>query len=127
MGSRAGLSWIAVTDHDTVAGLAEAKEEAERIGIGFVPGVELSVEFRGQDFHVLGYDIDPEDIGLKGLLREIYASRIARAKRIVGRLHALGVNLAMEAIQRQVGASGLVGRPHVAEALISGGWVQTFP
>ncbi len=126
MGVRAGLSWISVTDHDTVAGLGEAKMEAGKIGIGFVPGVELSVEFRGQDFHVLGYEVDPEDPELMRLLTEIRESRAARATRIVGRLHALGVNLPMESVRRHVGVSGLIGRPHVAEALLSEGWVESF-
>lgn len=127
MGLRAGLSWIAVTDHDTLAGLKEAREAADRLGIGFVPGVELSVEFRGQDFHLLGYDVDAEDVELNALLAEITASRVERARQIVNRLHALGVNLSLEKVREKTGIAGLVGRPHVAEALISGGWVQSFP
>jgi len=127
MAARAGLSWMAVTDHDSIAGLSEARGEAARRGIGFVDGVELSVEFRGQDFHVLGYAFDPQDAGLQELLAEVVISRMRRSEKIVRRLHGLGVNLRIEDVHVQVGESGLVGRPHVAEALVSGGWVHSFP
>jgi 3',5'-nucleoside bisphosphate phosphatase len=127
MGVQAKLSWISVTDHDTIGGIAEGRAEAERLGIGFLTGVELSVEFSGQDFHVLGYDFDPEDADLKQLLAEGVVSRRIRAEKIISRLHGLGIDLPLERVRERVGVSGLVGRPHVAEALISAGWVQTFP
>lgn len=124
---QAGLSWISVTDHDTTIGLEEARAAALRLGIGFIPGVELSVEFGGQDFHILGYWIDSTDPELAALLDEVVAARKERAKRIINRLHALGVNLAFDQIEPHRWCPGYVGRPHVAMALISGGWVSTFP
>jgi 3',5'-nucleoside bisphosphate phosphatase len=127
LAAQAGLSWISVTDHDTTIGLEEAGAAAERVGIGFVPGVELSVEFHGQDFHILGYWVDPEDPALVELLSEVVAARKERARRIINRLHALGVNLPFEQIETHRWCPGYVGRPQVAHALMAGGWVSTFP
>jgi 3',5'-nucleoside bisphosphate phosphatase len=126
LAARAGLSWVAVTDHDTVAGLPEAQEAAERIGIGLVPGIELSVLWRDQDLHLLAYWVDPMDSGLLALLDEIGNARIERAKRILRRLHGLGVNLPFEALVGMTEGSRALGRPHVARALLTGGWVGSF-
>jgi predicted metal-dependent phosphoesterase TrpH len=124
--ARAELSWVAVTDHDSVEGLEEARGEAGRAGVGLVPGVELSVEFQGQDFHILGYWIDAADADLAALLSEVSNARIQRARRIVSRLHSVGVNLPFERVRAQARSRRYLGRPHVAHALISGGWVRTF-
>ena len=99
MAVRAGLSWVAITDHDTVDGLEEGRVEAQRVGIGFVPAVELSVGFRDQDFHILAYWIDPGDSGLSTVLDQASRSRMVRARRIVSRLHGLGVRLPIEAVR----------------------------
>ncbi|MBD3161109.1 MAG: PHP domain-containing protein, partial [Candidatus Eisenbacteria bacterium] len=95
---RVGLGAAAITDHDTVAGLAEAEEAARELEIDFIPGIELSVPWKGQEFHLLGYWIDPGDGGLAGLLREIAGSREERARAIVNRLHALGIPLRFDAV-----------------------------
>lgn len=126
MAARAGLSWIGITDHDTVAGLQEAQESADRAGIGLVPGIELSVPWRDQDLHILGYWIDPEDAGLNSLLLEIETARKVRVGNILRRLHGLGVNLPLESVLSQTSGSRALGRPHVARALLSGGWVGSF-
>jgi hypothetical protein len=127
LAAQAGLSWVAITDHDTTNGLKEAGEAAERIGIGLVPGVELSVEHSGQDFHLLGYWVNTDYPELVDLLAEVVAARQERAHRIVNRLHALGVKITFEEIEPHRWCPGYVGRPHVAQALMAGGWVSTFP
>jgi predicted metal-dependent phosphoesterase TrpH len=127
LASEAGLSCIAITDHDTVAGLEEAEREARRLGVKFVPGIELSVEHEGQDFHFLAYWIDPKDERLTELLGEISVTRVERAKKIVTRLNRLGVSLRFEQVARRATDSHTIGRPHVAHALIKEGWVSTFP
>ncbi len=127
LAAQAELSWISITDHDTTIGFKEARETAERLGVGLIPGVELSVEFSGQDFHILGYWVDPEYPELVDLLAEVLAARQERAHRIVSRLHALGVNMPFEQIATHRYCPGYVGRPHVAQALMAGGWVSTFP
>lgn len=126
MAARAGLQWVAVTDHDTASGLGEAQEAAERIGIGLVPGLELSVPWKEQDIHLLAYWIDPSNAALTGLLREQEESRADRARRILGRLHDRGVELPYEEVLASGDSSRAIGRPHIARALMSGGWVCSF-
>lgn len=122
----AALTWMAITDHDTVDGLDEGSAEAQRVGIGFVPAIELSVEYRDQDLHVLAYWIDPTDPGLLTLLERASRARIKRARLIVSRLHGLGVRLSMDAVMEQARSSKSLGRAHIARALIEAGHVGTF-
>lgn len=123
---RAGVGWLAIADHDAVAGIPEGAEAAKKAGIGFVPAIELSVQHGTEDFHLLGYWVDPEDGALQELLREIVDARNRRAGRIINRLHALGIPLTLEDARRQVRKGPYIGRPHIAQALIGGGWVQSF-
>lgn len=122
MAARAGLSWVGITDHDTVSGLQEAQESADRVGIGLVPGIELSVPWKDQDLHLLAYWVDPEDPDLAGLLSEVEAARLERARRILRRLHGLGINLTIDKVLDETIGSHAVGRPHIARALVNGGW-----
>jgi predicted metal-dependent phosphoesterase TrpH len=124
--ARVALTWVAITDHDTVDGLEEGSAEAQRVGIGFVPGVELSVEYRDQDLHILAYWVDPADHGLSTLLEQVSRSRVVRARRILSRLHGLGVRLSMDAVAEQARASRSLGRAHIARALIEIGEAGTF-
>ncbi len=122
----AGVGWIAICDHDAVGGLQEGADAARRAGIGFVPGLELSVQHGAEDFHLLGYWLDPTDAALRSLLAEIVDARNQRAHRMINRLHALGVPVSLQAVEREVRMGPYIGRPHIAQALIEGGWVRTF-
>jgi len=117
--TEAGLDGIALTDHDTVAGLPAAREAAEAAGLGFVNGIELSIQEAGQDVHMLGYFIRPDE-ELRGLLGEISAMRRRRAEIMVEKLAAIDRPIEMEAVLRFAG-NGEVGRPHVAAALVEAG------
>lgn len=125
MASRTGLSWVAITDHDTVDGIPEGRAAAEESGIGFIAGVEVSVCHNGQDFHILGYWVDPEDASLRALLREMEASRRERILAMLNRLHGLGFPLTMEDVEAVAGRSRVLGRPHVAVALVRLGMAST--
>ncbi len=127
MAANAGLAGLSITDHDTVDGLEEGSREARRLGLRFLNGVEMSVACCGQDFHLLGYDFDPTDPGLLSLLREAGEGRIRRAKRILNRLHSLGVDLPFEQVSRRSLRPAGIGRPHVAQALLEEGWVRSVP
>jgi|Deesub1362B_J571_1020462.scaffolds.fasta_scaffold12869_2 hypothetical protein len=122
----AGLGAVAVTDHDTLDGLAEALEEGERIGIEVISGVEISVEMdRGKGtFHLLGYGIDPHHEGLRSVLGRLQQARSERNLRILERLETLGMPLNPSLLERLAGG-GQVGRPHFARALVAEGYVQT--
>lgn len=121
---RVGLRALALTDHDTVAGLAEARTEADALGLRLVSGIELSAVEGNSETHVLGLhlaDLAPIESQLAAL-REM---RVRRAERIVERLNTLGVPVTMEAVRKEA-AGGAIGRPHVARALMAGKWVGDF-
>ncbi|MFQ5889584.1 MAG: PHP domain-containing protein [Gemmatimonadota bacterium] len=117
-----GLVGLALTDHDTVAGLQEASAEAARLGLAFLPGAELSSNEPGRSIHLLAYCFDGEEPGLAAFLREYRVDRERRAGRIVERLNDVGVPLDLEAVRREAGA-GVPTRAHVARALVAEGLV----
>jgi hypothetical protein len=120
----ARLGAIALTDHDSVAGLAEASAEGDRLGIRVIAGVELSAVEGDLETHILGLHMsDPST--LEQRLVAVREMRVARAERIVERLNTLGVSIKFEAVLSQA-AGGAVGRPHVARAMIAGGFVSDF-
>jgi predicted metal-dependent phosphoesterase TrpH len=121
---QAGLSAIAITDHDTVDGLAEANEAGERLGVRIVPGVELSTHFGTDELHLLGLHLSNTD-AMRAALSEFQLGRVERAERIVATLNHHGIPVTMESVLREADG-GAVGRPHVARAMVAGGWVKDF-
>jgi 3',5'-nucleoside bisphosphate phosphatase len=119
--SAARLAAIALTDHDTVDGVAEAQAAGERLGVRIVAGVELSAVEGNSETHVLGLHLD-RVAELQARLQDLRRMRIARAERIVQRLNELGITITMSDVMEQAGG-GAVGRPHVARAMIAHGWV----
>lgn len=118
----AGLAAFALTDHDTLAGVPEAQAAADAVGLRLVPGVELSVHQGEMEVHILGLHI--RDVSAMQSQLEIYRDRrVTRAEAIVERLGTLGVPLEMAAVLAAADG-GAVGRPHVARALIAGGYVK---
>lgn len=118
--AQAGVRLLALTDHDTVAGVREAQAAAAEYGIGLVPAVEIStVDVLDEDFHVLGYGIDPGDGALNERLDAWRADRAARIDRMVDRLTALGLPPDRDEIEARRAAGMPVGRPHLAAAAIA--------
>jgi predicted metal-dependent phosphoesterase TrpH len=129
MAKEAGLAAIAITDHDTVAGIAEAAEAGAKLGVEVVPGVEISTSHEGRDVHILGYYIDVRD---PLLIERLVSQRRVRDRRnegIIARLNELGIPLTMaevaEAAGREPGDDETIGRPHIAVALVRQGAVQS--
>lgn len=120
----AGLSAIALTDHDTIAGLDAARSAATRAGMRLVNGVELSAVEGDLETHVLGLHL-AELEALEQQLVQLREMRLNRARRIVERLNELGAPITLDAVLHQA-AGGAVGRPHVARALIAGGFAADF-
>ena len=110
-----GLAAIAVTDHDTIAGLARAAHAAGEAEIAFLDGVEITASYDGREVHVLGLGIDPACAGLIDALRELHAKRSARVDAIIRRLNAIGVDMTRDEVEAQAG-QGTLGRIHVARA-----------
>ena len=123
LAAQVGLDVMSVTDHDTIAGLAEAREAAASRGIRLVDGIEMTAIDDGRDVHVLGYFFDPEDGTFNQFLRTQRLARVERVYEIARRLAALGCAIDVEALLRAVpGDSGRsVGRPAVADALVAAG------
>lgn len=120
--ARAGLAAVALTDHDTLAGVAEAIDAGERLGVRVVAGVELSLMDGENEVHMLGLHISRIP-ALQDELESVRDSRRSRAEQIVARLNGLGVPISVHAVLEQAGG-GAIGRPHIARALIAGGWVR---
>ncbi len=118
----AGLVALALTDHDTLAGVAAAQAAGTRLGVRIVAGVELSLMDGDKEVHMLGLHIARVD-ALQAELEAVRDSRKSRAEEIVAKLNALGVPLTVDAVFAEA-AGGAIGRPHIARALIAGGWVR---
>lgn len=123
----AGLVAVALTDHDTVAGIEEAAAAAAALELPLVPGLELSAyDLDRGSTHLLGYFIDPEHAELLGFLEEVRLSRLERAAAMVEKLNDLGLSVSLDAVMAEASPDGLVARPHVARALVDGGWVGSY-
>ncbi|MFI5945304.1 PHP domain-containing protein [Streptomyces uncialis] len=122
----AGLDVIALTDHDTTRGHAEAVAALTALdtGLTLVPGAELSCSLDGIGLHMLAYLFDPEEPELLAQRELVRDDRVPRARSMVTKLRDLGVPVTWEQIARIAG-DGSVGRPHIAEALIELGVVAT--
>ena len=120
----AGLVVVAVTDHDSVGGVAEAMAAAADGGPIVVPGVELSSRLRSGDVHVLGLFVPYDDPVFRERLAERQAGRTAAARESVRRLQALGVPISFEDVLREAGGEA-IGRPHIARAMVRAGVIRT--
>ncbi len=119
----AGIGVLALTDHDTTAGLAEAGGAADRLGVTLVPGVEVSAAWRHQSIHILGLWIDPSSQPLRELLRAQTERRRARMRKICAALTRSGLP-GGELLSAVEANPGVPTRSHLAAALVAGGHVQ---
>jgi predicted metal-dependent phosphoesterase TrpH len=111
---------VGLTDHDTVAGVAEALSTGERVGVRVVAGCEFSVAASWGEMHVLGYFLPPDSAELENFLERCRADRMRRAQEMVQQLQRHGVELPFESVLEE-SAGGAVGRPHVARAIVRHG------
>jgi 3',5'-nucleoside bisphosphate phosphatase len=120
----AGVTALAITDHDTVESIPEAFTAGEAVGIEIISGIELSSQFEGRETHILGYFFDWQDATLQTRLISQRASRDQRNPRVVEKLNQLGLEISYEEVKNKAGA-GSVGRPHIAEVLVAKGYVNS--
>jgi predicted metal-dependent phosphoesterase TrpH len=125
LADRNGLRAISLTDHDSLDGLPAATARAEASGIRLIPGVELSVHEQGADVHLLAYGFDPADPELRSSIARYREGRHERARKTLARLKGLGIRISIETVE-EIARGGALGRPHVAEALLQGGFVESF-
>lgn len=120
-----GLEVIAITDHDSVEGVAPALKAAQAFPtLKVIPGVEVSTDVPHGEVHVLGYFIDCTDAELIKKLVELRGSRKIRAQKMIAKLANLGIHIEWERVQ-EIAGSGSVGRPHIAQAIMEKGYVQS--
>lgn len=121
-----GLSAIAITDHDTLAGIEPALQAAKSLpSLRVIPGLEINTDIPDSEIHILGYFIDYQDKELKRALENLRNSREARALKMVTKLGELGIDIAWNRVlELAEGAS--VGRPHIAQAMLERGYISSF-
>lgn len=121
--AEAGLDVIALTDHDTTRGWAEASAAARTTGIVLVPGMEISCEREGRSVHLLAYLFDPGYAALLAEVEHARESRVGRMDRMVERLAADGIPITIDEVRAEVTPGATIGRPHLADALVAKGVV----
>jgi len=119
-----GLQAVAITDHDTIDGNAEALDEGAKLGLEVISGVEISAQFDLGSMHILGFFIDIGNTDLKERLSLLQETRAQRNPKMVEKLRKLGVDLTYDEILHASGG-GQVGRPHFAQVLLRKGYVTT--
>ena len=120
-----GVRILALADHDTLAGAAEATAAGDRLGVRVIPSTELNTESDWGDVHVLGYFLDPADAALEDRLRWLRENRGTRVELMVKKLNALGYPISLERVM-EIAQGGSLGRPHLAQALFEAGHVPTY-
>jgi 3',5'-nucleoside bisphosphate phosphatase len=121
----AGVTTLALTDHDAIAGVAEAEKAARRLGIELVPAIEMScVHAYAEDLHVCGYWVDVGRIA--AACERAQHERVTRAGEIVGKLRSFGFDLHLEDAVREAGDALSIGRPHIARAAGASGDLGPF-
>jgi predicted metal-dependent phosphoesterase TrpH len=122
LAAAAGCSAVALTDHDRLDGLAEARATAEALGVELVPGCEVSCEWAPGTLHVLVYFVEPGEGPLQDELTRLQNDRAERNRRMVERLSAAGLPVTMDELDAEAGGVG-AGRPHMAAILVRKGVV----
>ena len=126
LAKQSNLSALALTDHDTVAGCADAADEAQKLGLDFLCGIEISAEYpHPGTMHILGYGVDPSNPALKSLTETLLAGRDNRNPRIVAKLNDMGVAVSMKEWEEEA-RGGVLGRPHLAAILNRKGYVSSI-
>ena len=120
-----GVRVLALSDHDTLAGIAEAVAAGAEAGVTVIPATELNTESEWGDVHVLGYFLDPDDAGLEDRLRWLREHRGRRIEQMVERLNALGFAVPLSRVL-EIAQGGALGRPHLAQALFEAGLVPSY-
>ncbi len=118
------LRVLALTDHDTTAGIERALNAVRAVGdIEFIPGVELSCDVPGTEVHVLGYFIEWQMPELQAMLEKFREGRFGRAQQMVAKLNELGVPISFERV-KEIAGDASIGRPHVAQVMVEAGHVE---
>lgn len=126
LAKQCNLTALALTDHDTIAGVRDAATQAAELGIDFLPGIEISAEFpKPGTLHMLGYGVDPTSTTLANLTKNLLEARGDRNPKIVEKLNELNVAVTMEEWKTEA-KGGVLGRPQLAAILVRKGYVSSI-
>lgn len=125
MAQQAGVTALAITDHDNTDGLPEALIAASAFDLEVIPGIEISSRFRGKEIHILGYFLEWHDHTFQARLAGLRESRHSRNPEMIRRLTKLGLSLTYDEVKAVAGL-GSVGRPHIAQAMLAKGYVTSM-
>jgi 3',5'-nucleoside bisphosphate phosphatase len=120
-----GVSIQALSDHDTLSGVAEAVAEGDRLGVRIIPATELNTESEWGDVHVLAYFVDPHDAPFEERMKWLRENRGRRIELMVDNLNRLGHAVSLARVQ-EIAQGGSLGRPHLAQALFEAGHVPSY-
>jgi 3',5'-nucleoside bisphosphate phosphatase len=120
-----GVSTMALSDHDSTDGVAQAQLTGAELGVRVIPAIELSTDVPGASIHVLGLFLEYQDTAFQDAVRRFREARLERAEQMVAALVRIGVPITLERVY-EIAGEGSVGRPHVAQALLEAGHVQTI-
>ena len=120
-----GISYLAITDHDTIAGLAEATQECSRYELDFFPGIEFSTIYEESEVHILGYNFDWTNKRMTETVFQLQNARVNRIKKMVAKLADLGIYIRFEEVRQKASAPN-IGRVHLALALMDKGIVSSI-
>ncbi len=120
-----GLDTISITDHDNLAGIAEAAEIGREIGIEVIPGLEISTDVNDKEIHILAYYFEPDNKELERYLVFFREERLKRAIRIVDKLKSIGLTISIDDVLEKA-RNCAVGRPHIAEVLYEKGLISNY-
>lgn len=126
MAKEQGLLGMALTDHDTVDGINEAATKAKEIDFPLIAGIEFSAEQNEKDVHILGYWFDLAKLSADKQVKAMQDARYQRCYEIVARLGRLGFDLDADQIVASAGATGSLGRPHIAMAMVEAGYCSNI-
>ncbi|GIV83323.1 MAG: PHP-like protein [Candidatus Roseilinea sp.] len=119
-----GVTLIAITDHDTIAGNDEAATAGSAHGVRVIPGIEVSALSRHAETHVLGYGVRPSDAATLARIATLRGVRESRARSILDKLTRFGIHIPFEQV-RALAGDAMIGRPHIARAMVMAGVVQS--
>jgi 3',5'-nucleoside bisphosphate phosphatase len=120
-----GVTTLALSDHDSTDGVAEAQRVGAEVGIRVIPAIELSTDLPGASVHILGLFLQHEDAAFQQALKSFRDARLERAQQMVDALERLGSPISLDRVF-EIAGEGSVGRPHVAQALLEAGHIQTI-
>lgn len=124
LASAGGLDIIAIADHDSIGGIAEAAEEAHTTGITLIPAIEFSCTLEERDVHIIGYLTDCHNHDLRRWVTDFQQARRQRLKEMIAILQSLGISIELQEIEGNCPAESM-GRPHVAQVMVKKGYVQS--